>query len=63
MLISILDDILLRLICSDGSKAVCECLVDRNWLEEKEFCSCCVLMVVLLAGGVVVVVVVDVVIT
>lgn len=72
VLVSVLDDVLLELICSDGSKDVCECLlvsdcfVDRNWLEEKIFCSCCVLMVVLLAGGMVVVVVVvlvDVVIT
>lgn len=36
VLVSILDDCLLKLICGDGSKAVCECLlvsdcfVDRN---------------------------------
>lgn len=65
---------LFRLICSDGSEAVCECLlvsdcfVDRNWLAERRISCSCVMMVVLFAGGmlvvvVVVVVLVDVVIT
>lgn len=61
--------LLVRLICSDGTEAVCECLLVSDCFVDRNRFSCSCMMVILFAEGgmdvvvVVVVVLVDVVIT